>query len=378
MRRIAYLSGSVLPSKKANSVQVVKMCDALSRAGYEVTLHARPGGDKAEADLSSYGVRGEFQVQLTPRVGGPVIGPARYSIGCSRQVRSGPRPDLLYGRHWPSVAAVVKSEAIPFVMEAHGLPDALFPRLLQRRMFRDPNFRRLVVISGPLKEDYLETFGDVLREDEVVVAHDGADAETNNGGNDIDASPQELGGRQNAMQVGYVGSLSEGKGMELISRLATRLSHVDFHIVGGTAEEVKNWSKKIKAENLHFHGWVPHERTSAYCRALDVAVLPMQERVVAGQGKDIGRWTSPLKLFEYMSCGKAIVASDVRVVREVMVGGKDGLLCAPNRVECWTEALERLRNDAALRGELGRAARARFLGSYTWDRRVSRVLEGLT
>jgi glycosyltransferase involved in cell wall biosynthesis len=81
---------------------------------------------------------------------------------------------------------------------------------------------------------------------------------------------------------------------------------------------------------------------------------------------------SPLKLFEYMSAGKPIVASDLPVLREVL-DEANAVLVDPEDADAWARALESLR-DAGLRERLGVRARRDFLERHTWDIRARKVL----
>ena len=86
---------------------------------------------------------------------------------------------------------------------------------------------------------------------------------------------------------------------------------------------------------------------------------------------------SPLKMFEYMAAGKAIVSSDLPALREVLTDGEDALLVPAADVDAWEEAVDRLLADEALRTRLGVAAQKKLLRDFTWEARAERVLQGL-
>jgi glycosyltransferase involved in cell wall biosynthesis len=92
---------------------------------------------------------------------------------------------------------------------------------------------------------------------------------------------------------------------------------------------------------------------------------------------DVASWMSPLKIFEYMASEKAIIASDLPVLREVLTDGVTALLCDPDDVRSWAAALERLAHDPAERRRLGRSARELLLSGYTWKQRAERILTAL-
>lgn len=376
--RLAYLSAVSIPSRTASSIQVVHMSGAFARYGCNVTLYARPGihGD-AGAALSQYGVEANFALELIQR---PQLGPLgahSYALRCRKRLAKNEKPDVLYGRHWPTLAAAARRVSAPIAFEAHGLPNAATDRLVQRYLFRMPQFRCLVVISKTLKDDYLEAFPE-LRDKDVLVAHDGApralrrDSGTGHGGRE---ECRRFRGAAR-LQVGYVGSLHPGKGMELIERLADRLHEVDFHVFGSETSGIPSWQERIRNDNVHFHGWIPHSDLGRAYSSFDVALIPMQRVVRVGNGKDIGKWTSPLKLFESMAYAKAILTSDVPVIREVVTPGVDALVCAPEDVDCWVSALLEL-NDVGRRRTLAENAHSTFVRHYTWEVRARRILERL-
>jgi len=158
---------------------------------------------------------------------------------------------------------------------------------------------------------------------------------------------------------------------------------VDFHVVGGTETDLARWRNhgngngNGNGSNLVFHGHVPLVRTEAYRRAVDVLLAPYQASVrPAGGRADIGRWMSPLKIFEYMGSGRAMIVSDLPVLREIVTDGVTALLARPDDVDAWVGAVERLR-DPALRQELADRARAQLVDRHTWARRAEDVLAGL-
>jgi glycosyltransferase involved in cell wall biosynthesis len=86
-------------------------------------------------------------------------------------------------------------------------------------------------------------------------------------------------------------------------------------------------------------------------------LAPYQKAVmIHGNKGDIATWMSPLKIFEYMSHGKAIVASDLPVLREILADGHNALLVPPDDIERWKGALQRLEQDASVRQTIGAAA----------------------
>ncbi len=369
--RICYLSASEIPSRTANSVHVMKMCDAFSSHGHDVELYARKGESMKKGDpFLRYGVRSVFPIHffVWPKL--RVVGPVIYVLRVFFHLLRSPAPDLFYSRYIYLIylASFLK---IPCIYEAHVFPTSPVHRLAEIFFMRRRTFHRLVVISDALKRDYLEACS-ALQPRMVVVAHDGADIPPENG---ADSFRRETGKEQDKLRIGYVGQLYPGRGMEIIEQLAPRFPELEFHVVGGRDEDLNLWKERTGFPNLIFHGYVNPGDVGGYYRRFDIMLAPLLNKVTLEGGKgDISRWTSPLKVFEYMAHGKAIMASDLPVLREVLQNGVTAVMVPPGDINAWAVALKDLAQDGALIARLGLAARRLLEEEFTWDRRVIRVL----
>ena len=112
-----------------------------------------------------------------------------------------------------------------------------------------------------------------------------------------------------------------------------------------------------------------------YQSACNVLLMPYQQRVEASSGGDISRYLSPMKVFEYMACGRPILSSDLPVLREAL-SEENAVLLPPTDVEAWVQALLHFERDPLEAERLGARAR-REAARNTWRNRAERVLEGL-
>ena len=367
--KVAYVSEAFIPSRNANSVQVMKMCHAFARNGHDVTLLA-PNHPHPEPGISDtfrfYGVDPCFGITRRPWL--PVKG-RQVPFGVLTALKAkGLRPDLVYGRSLVSCLLSARL-GLPVVFECHEPPQSMSTsrKWMFDRLTSTTQLRRIVLISRSLKDLYRE-YG--VPAQAVVVAHDGADEPVA-----PVIAPEQSPAR---LKMGYVGNLYAGRGLEMISDLATRCPWADLHIVGGFEQDLSHWRQHLdKLDNVIFHGFVPPSETDKLRSSFDVLLAPYQRSVsVHGEG-DTSRWMSPLKIFEYMAAGKPIVCSDLPVLREVLENDKTALLCDPDRLDDWVEAFVRLRDDPDLRRRLGETARLEFLKKYTWRERARKVLEGV-
>lgn len=361
--RILYVSEDPIPSPAAHGIQMLHMCAAMAELGHDVTFLAPSGSDgptPADEVFAHYGVPPTFSLRLgVPR---PLTAGLAWRIVTARRRD---RADLLYTRG-VRAAAVGVALGLPTVHEAHQLAPYTWrrERILLRAMAGRRRFVRLVAISDALAGELATRFPRVA--DRLVVAHSAAAPI------DPGLQPAALEG-EGTLRVGYVGHGYPGKGAELVDELASLAPWAVFHVVGPSADP-----SHPAPSNLHRHGFVPPADTSAFRLACDVLLAPYGRRVAPSGGDgDLAPWMSPLKLFEYMAAGQAIVCSDLPVLREVLTDGINALLVPPDDVAAWAAALDRLRADPALRHRLGERARADFLARHTWRARAETVLDGL-
>ena len=364
--KICYLHLARYPTQQANAVHVMNMCAAMAELGHEVTLVVRAARDSIRGFQSSlhevYGVAEAFDIQ--------VISDHQFFIRSQLQGRNlrrlleDRRPELIYTRT-TKFTNVWRELDIPYVFETHVMPRHR-PRMgLTRRTLLSKNFRRLVVISHSLAEDFGRAFPELTSE-YVLVCPDAASSRA-----------VERPAVQSGFCAGYVGHLYPGKGMETIAAVAPRLADVRFEVVGGTPEDIRTWQERThRTTNIRFIGHVPHRDVFQYIAGFDVALAPFGRRVEALK-REISSWFSPLKIFEYMAQGRAIVAADLPVLREVLEHGRNAWLVEPEDAEAWVHAVVTLREDAALRRRLGYAAFEDFRQRYTWTERARKVLERL-
>ena len=368
---IYYISHSKIPSSFANSVHVMKMCQAFALNGHRVTLFAKTGSPECPDDFAYYGVRDIFNIEKIPFTGQRIIAAFSYIKGVIRQVKTMPKPDIIYSRYLFCTRFLLQI-SVPVYLEAHQRPQNTAEFLLFKQLFRHKNFKRLIVISRLLGKDYLKIFPELSKK-QLTVAQDGADPM---GDRRTLPTLENWPGRAERLQVGYIGSLYRGRGVELILSLAQRLPDYDFHVIGGNPEEVAAWEKQQRqTSNVFFHGYIKPFLGDTYRDKMDILVAPYQKRVaVAGNKGNTVDYMSPLKIFEYMAAGKAIVASDLPAIREIIESGEDGLLAAPDDLASWEDHL-RLLNDADRRAVLGERAQKKLLARYTWQTRAENVIK---
>lgn len=366
--KIFYFSGATLPSDSAQSVHVMKMCAALAQNAKHnaVTLFAKgaPGSDD-ESIFRYYDVEPGFSLVVPAASKIPVLSGVLRLSGHRLALKETGMPDIAYGRD-PMALSLLIPENIMVIYEAHQMPRSFLEKWAVKSLLERRRLAALVVISNGLKADFIRNFPK-LKQSKIIVAPDGADILVKN------PATHELAGRADALKVGYTGSLHEGKGMEIIALLAKGAKDFDFHVVGGSTQQVEIWRKDAPS-NLFTYGHVPHGELGAYLAAFDILIAPYRARTTIKTGVDISKWISPMKIFEYMAANKPIMASDLPVVREILTDGENALLLSPSEPKAWIAALERLK-DENLRNSLAARAHKDLQEKYTWSRRVIAILK---
>ncbi len=224
--KIAYVSSSRIPSELANSVQVMRMAEAFSLHGHEVVLFARPGRGPGGDDHRHYGVTVSFRLVKCRWPRPDAVGAFVYAARVAPLIADRLRPDIVYARNLPVLVLLGRS-SIPAVFEIHR-PLTGGRLALARWLFRQPNFRRLVVVSDTLRDEYRRLCPG-LDPARITVARSGVTPD------DPAVPPASLHPPRDPsrIQVGYVGSGYPGKGIEVILSLAAQSLDFDFHVIGG-------------------------------------------------------------------------------------------------------------------------------------------------
>lgn len=398
--RIAIIAPSAIPARRANTIQVMKMAQALVSLGHDVRMAAPapsqannksnlPGKeihnfrDRDWLDLAHhYGIVNQFPIRFF--LARPIFRRYDYSLSAFRWARKW-GADLVYTR-LPQAGALSAISGLPTILEIHDIPQGLTGPLLFRAFLRGSGAVRLVCITSALAQDIQTRFRKGAVSSRLVIAPDGVDLERYRDLPSPETSRALISQRLASTSsrnlerftAGYTGHLYAGRGIDFILELAGRLPEMDFLLVGGEPREILELQSLItekKLENIILAGFVPNADLPLFQSACDVLLMPYQDRVAASSGGDISRYLSPMKVFEYMACGKPILSSNLPVLQEVL-NAHNAILLPPGETESWAQALEALKRDPGRGKDLGEQART-DVHEYTWEKRAGVILGGL-
>lgn len=372
--KIAYISTSTIPSRTANSIHVMKMCQAFANQDHEVLLIC-PDKKQIENDIydifNFYGVKPIFRLKKIwyPNIKGKTFIYAIISTIISKFFKA----DIVYSRNIFSsyLSSLLR---INVVFEAHqAISDfGKLEEFIFRKLILNQQLLALITITNSLKTYLINKYN--IKQQLLFVAPDGADIIPQR------TKPIDKIFNKDKCQIGYIGHLYSGRGVELIIKLSEKCSWADFHLIGGNDSDVLKWRKETNGmENIIFHGFVSPNIIKRYQISFDVLLAPYQKKVGVSSYTNISteKWMSPLKLFEYMASKKAIICSDIEVLNEVLIDNLNCLLCPSDDIMSWVEALRTLKEDTILREILGINAYNIFINKYTWNSRAKRIIEHL-
>ncbi|MFZ3079247.1 MAG: glycosyltransferase [Bellilinea sp.] len=373
--KIGVISPSRVPSTTANSIQVMKVCQALVQLGHTVKLWV-PGQTATPWEQLSgyYGVVAPFEISWLPLQ--PKL--KRYDLALSGVNRAaGWQADLVYT--WmPQAAVYGQVRGLPVVLEVHDRPTGkLGPWLLQRTV-KMHGRKRLAVITRALVRVLEEEFDLYIPPGNVVIAPDGVDLERYDNLPDAPSSRAMIGLPPEQLTAVYTGHLYAGRGVELLLGLAQAFPQVHFLLVGGNPQSVENCRKQAalaELTNLTFTGFVENQRLALYQAAGDILLMPYGRMIAGSSGGNTADICSPMKMFEYMAAGRAILSSDLPVLREVL-NETNVAFCAADELSSWKTGLQALLNDPARRQAIGIQAKIDAQG-YSWKSRAEATLANL-
>jgi glycosyltransferase involved in cell wall biosynthesis len=363
-RRIVVVFSGRLPGEKAASLFAHLEATSFAALGREVVVLAPRRLRRQPTVHTSYRAVYLFTVDLAPI---PLV---RCIAGYVNLIVLSVAASVWFFLHGRASDIVISNEAVPLLVLtylAHTTVYELhdFPRPGQwsyRALFRRV---RLVISTNAWKRTELQrVFG--ISDKRIVVERNAVDLRHFGHLSRVDAR-RLVGVEEKASLIVYTGQLYPWKGADVLAAAAEQIPAAQFVFVGGVGEELAHFRARWQhVPNIRVEGQVPHERIPAWQAAADILVLPNSAHEPLSE-----RYTSPMKLFEYMASKRPIVASDVESIREV-VDDSMAYFVTPDDASALALCLARVLRDPVA-AERARRARA-TVESYGWSARAHRIL----
>lgn len=379
---IFYISPSILPSRMANSVHVLKQCDSLAINNPDKIVYLfskrsirnkRIFNDtlKENYDLKSNNIKYITYYSKFNKLHNLII--ALISLGYIYFLK----PKMIISRNLYASFIISNYFKKKSIFEIHSLEKG-FRNNLQMKIIESSN-TQIIVISNALKNILLSKITNY--KNNINVLHDA-------GPNSIIPVVQDL--RRNIFKdfnifeielnnwdfiCGYFGHLYKGRGIDIIEDMAKQLPNCLFLIFGGNDNEIESCKKSNQSTNLFFKGFVDYMLVQKLIPLFDILLMPYQNKVfLLNEKYDTAKWMSPMKMFEYLASGVPIIASDLPILKEVLIHENNCYLVNCNQPNEWVKAIKVLKSNKILYKSISNNAIKHFNENYTWDKRSQKII----
>ena len=379
--KIVYITNARLPTEKAHGVQIIKMIEALSSLNNEVVLIS-PNRIQNEISHKTsvfdfYNVEKIFEHNLIN-----FIDPYKYR---SLMPKFFYRffsflVNLLWGIKSAKIGSKLNGDFYIFrdntpfsylfcaifskkcVIEFHDIPPFL-SRLIFKLGLIISGKTVCFAVTNKLSEDLFHKFGKVKNLKKIDTLHDGVDLIKFKNNKIIENSTPLLT---------YCGSLSKSKGIDLIINSAKYINNVEFLIIGGLKVDVDHYKKIANdngVKNINFIGQVNYSDVPNLLNKSDILLLPSSAKNIKSRN-----YTSAMKLFEYMSIGKPIIASNIPSNTEILENNLNCLLFEPDNPKSMVEKINTLIKDKELNKKITKNS-SKLAIKYSWTERSKKMIK---
>jgi len=246
-----------------------------------------------------------------------------------------------------------------FICEAHELDLSWRARIVL------PRVSHVFCITSPLRDDLIERLPDAS----ASVLPDAVDVVRFKQSESKEVARRRLGLSLDAHIALYVGELDIWKGIQTLYRAAELLpSHFQIAVIGGRTWQIAEFS--VEHPKVRFLGSSPYELLPNNMAAADILVLPNTATEVLS-----ARYTSPLKLFAYMTSGVPIIASNIPSLREIL-NEHNAVLVAPDDAHALALGIQSVAENQPFGAMLAEQARKDVSG-HTWEARAADIISSL-
>lgn len=371
--KLIYIVNARIPTEKAHGVQIMKSCEAFAREGVNLELWIPDRETNiTENTFDFYGVERNFAIKKIKSFDAFRFEKYLGSLSFWLQsilflikltpLRLG-SDALVYTRN-VDVAWLFAGRGVRVAYEAHQWP--VSKAGLYQWLLRD--VRYIICNSGGTESEFIKHgFTNTL------VSPNGVDLTAFSAQKDMSAVRKRLHLPLEKKIVMYTGHLYKWKGVDVIMDIAKAFagdSRVLFALVGGTEKDIKKYQTIIKKEDLSnvlLIGYKKQGEIPDYLSSADVLLLP---NIPISEESE--RYTSPIKLFEYMASRKPIIASDMPSIREILNPG-NSVLAVPGKASSFAQGIAKVIGNKEIAESIITRAFS-DVQNYTWEKRAQKIL----
>lgn len=375
--QIVYVTNGRIPTEKAYGLQTVSMCQAFVQLGLEVTLIVPRRHNIISQDLFSYyNLERSFAVKYMAII--DAIGRGRrfgffltrlsYALVLLFLADLRRRPDVVIFTRDLISAVLLKLRGHSVFYDMHGFPYKWLWFWKKACLKMDG-----IVCTNQWKMGQCRAiFG--ISSKKLLLARNGYDAHLFAAPLAKTTARKQLGLPQGKQLVVYTGHLYDWKGVDTLAQAAALLPEILFLFVGGSASDVQMFRQRYaRAANIIVLGQKPHQDIPRHLQVADVLALPNSARSANPRFSIYSRYdTSPLKLFEYMSAKRPVVASNLPSISEIL-NENNALLVEPDNPAALADGIKTVLANPHLAEKIREQA-WRDVQEYSWEKRARLIV----
>lgn len=360
-QKISYIAEINLNSKSAYKHQVLKMCDAFSELGFDVTLYVV---SKTKTTLKllkkNHLLKNSFKVEaiFKKKKNLNFLSRLIFFLKIKKKINN----SLIYSR---SVLCSLlfsmldEKNFLEIHQENSGFTAFLF-NVFKKKILKNINFIFITknlnkIFSIPIKK--------------MLIAEDGVDIRDFN-------QIKNKYFKEIENSCVYTGSLYRGKGFEFIIQLAKNKKNFKFFVYGDVNTAQKKLIQEAKRiNNLKMMGYVEYSKIPKVLNSHPIILMPYDKKVFGNhRSANLADFMSPLKMFDYLASKKIIISSKNKNIQKILKDNYNSLICNNLSVDEWSNKIINSMNNLKLKKILGRNA---FITAkkFTWKNRAYKIIK---
>tara|TARA_Y100000590_G_scaffold450494_1_gene590261 strand:+ start:176 stop:1291 length:1116 start_codon:yes stop_codon:yes gene_type:complete len=367
--RIGYIFNSSLPSSNPGSLQVIKTCEALMKHNNQVDLITPNTG----LNLT---IKKFYNLKKIPTVHKlkffrkfPIgvnyylfsIFAALYSIKFKFDIIITRNPFTLL------VLCLLKKKVIIEFHHDFSVESRIVRFLFYKfKILKNKNIIKIVAITENVKQFLIKDFKIDKNRIEVIAS-----------ATDLEFKFVKLKNKKN-LNIGYFGSLEQGKGADFVCKLSKLDTKNNYFVYGGSVEKVKKIKKNFNNINLTINSYKPYGELSKYISDMDILLMPSSKKIIKATGGvgNLSKFTSPLKLFDYLASGKLIISSKLNVLNDIIKNNVNCIMIENLKLINWLKEINYIFLNLKKINRLKKSA-FDLSKKYTYYKRAGAILKNI-
>jgi len=337
---IHYLATANVPSGSANSIQITKMCEAFKTNGHNIKLILPNLISEDNLNSDYYDVKNKFYIKKIGKKIKSIKGVFNLIIPLFLVIESlkDKSNELIITRNI-IVSFILIILRKKHVLELHddistsGKLTSLIFKLFN--LLNSKYIYKIIFITNSLKIYISKKFN--YSNNNYKVLPDATEINNFN----IKKNYKKY------FNIGYFGSIYKSRGVDFILKLSMMDKNNKYFIYGGNKNESAKIKRRIGSTNLFINPRVSYKNVKNLLYKMDILLMPYKDKVTSGGDiGDISKFTSPLKMFDYLGASKIILVSELEVLKEILKNKYNCIFIKNfNNINSWRNEIKKINTD---------------------------------